>query len=107
MKRWRLSPRAEQSLFDIVVWTKQNFGKNQARKYQAQLIGKIDAIATRSILPANSCSRLVPNNNQATSLRYTLIGRHYIIYRETADELQIVEFVHGARDLPSLLENLK
>ena len=38
----------------------------------------------------------------AESLRYFVVGRYLIIYREAPGGVEIVRVVHGARHLPSL-----
>lgn len=42
----------------------------------------------------------------ADQLRYSIVGRHYLIYRDTGGELQVIDFIHGARDLETLMQTL-
>ncbi len=39
-------------------------------------------------------------------LEYYRQGRHYIIYRNTDDELLVVDFAHGSRNLDAIIQDL-
>jgi hypothetical protein len=41
-----------------------------------------------------------------TDLEYYREGRHYIIYRNTAAGLYVLDFVHSSRDLESIIQDL-
>ncbi len=43
---------------------------------------------------------------EATGLRYVQVGGHFIIYREAGDEIQVIDFVHGARDIEGIVDDL-
>ena len=45
MSSYILSPEAEADLREIAKYTKRNWGDVQARKYQAQLVAAIEALA--------------------------------------------------------------
>lgn len=107
MKHWRLTPRAEHSLTIIARWTIDNFGTRQAERYRTQLIDRIEAIAAGAFPAGRSCSALVPGVIGADDLRYSLVGRHHVIYREIGDELQIVDFIHGARNVEAVLSDIR
>ncbi len=58
MKSYRLSPQAEQTLEDIIGWTIDHFGVDQAIKYKDQLIARLSSLAVGEVHrvdPAMSC----------------------------------------------------
>ena len=46
MKGYRLSPQAEQTLTEIIGWTVDQFGIDQAIKYKDQLTARLSALAS-------------------------------------------------------------
>ncbi len=106
MKPFRLTPQAEARLTDIALWTVNQFGVDQARRYERELIHRLKALASGDPPHGRPCGLLVPVRNSDSDLYYYRQGRHYIIYRNTPTQLIVIDFVHGSRDLPSILEEL-
>jgi len=106
MKPWRLTPRAEDSLIDIFIWTIENFGERQAMAYQDGLIERINQIAKGKPPHPRSCKALMAGRSGAEGLSYDREGGHYIILRETEERLEVLEFLHQRSDLPAHLERL-
>ena len=104
MKPWLLTPQAESSLKDIALWTVKQFGEKQAIKYRDELIACIKLLAGDNPPHAKSCENLVTGKNQ--NLFYYQQGSHYIIFRETSKQLEILEFFHQKMDLPAHIKNL-
>ena len=104
MKPFRLTPQAEARLTDIALWTVSQFGIDQARRYERELIDRLKALASGNPPHGRSCSLLVPGRDSDDELYYYRQGRHYIVYRDTPKLLIVVDFVHGSRDLPRILE---
>lgn len=104
MKPWRLTRRAEESLIEIAEWTYATFGPRQAEAYEADLIARCEAIACGEAA-SRDCSILVgaaPN----TGLRYARAGQHFVVFLEDAEQILIVEILHGRSDLPRHLAAL-
>ncbi len=103
-KPWRLTRAAEASLVDIALWTFTTFGPRQAEAYEADLIGRCDAIA-RGEAPWHSCSRVI-DPRLPEDLRFTRCGEHLIVFVDEPDRVIIIDVLHGRRDLPARLTEL-
>jgi toxin ParE1/3/4 len=66
---------------------------------QRLLIQALDTAASLDILSERG--RVVPEFNQPT-VRELFVHRYRLIYEVTAAEVQVLAFVHGARDLTRL-----
>jgi len=106
MRGYRLTRQAEQTLEDILSWTIEHFGIEQAERYKDQLISRLAALAANEPPHGRSCNGLLAGQRDVIDLEYYREGRHYIIYRNTFDEILVLEFVHGSRDLASILDEL-
>lgn len=104
MKPWLLTPQAESSLRDIALWTVKQFGTKQTIKYRNELITCINQLAGDNPPIAKSCGKLVKGKKQ--DLFYCKQGSHYIVFRETSKQLEILEFFHQRMDLPAHIKNL-
>ena len=92
-----------------VVWTDQaQRMRDAAIAYVAQdsrpaaqrlLIRALDTAASLDILSERG--RVVPEFNQPT-VRELFVHRYRLIYEVTSAEVQVLAFVHGARDLTRL-----
>jgi plasmid stabilization system protein ParE len=102
-RRWRLTPRAEEALVEIARWTIDHFGPAQADIYEAELIGRCEALA-RGDIPGQDCSALAGEG--AEGLRFIRAGRHFVVYVEIGDEVVVLDVVHGRTDLPRRLNAL-
>lgn len=106
MKPFRLTRQAEARLADIALWTVDSFGVDQARRYERELINRLKALASGNPPHGRPCGLLIPGEDSGDDLYYYQQGRHYIVYRDTPELLIVVDFVHGSRDLPRILEEL-
>ncbi|MCP5369037.1 MAG: type II toxin-antitoxin system RelE/ParE family toxin [Hyphomicrobiales bacterium] len=106
MKSVRLTRRAASRLEDIAAWTIDHFGPAQASKYEGQLIRRLNALAAGDPPRGRSCSLLAPGLTAAAGLLYVREGGHFIVYRETDVAIQVIDFIHGARDLDGILRDL-
>lgn len=105
MKSWRLTPRAEESLIEIALWTIETFGPVQADSYERELIDRCAAVADGRAL-SQECSILV-GEARAVDLRFTRAGEHFAVFVDTGDEIVIVDFLHARSDLPARLKALQ
>ncbi|MBF0178064.1 MAG: type II toxin-antitoxin system RelE/ParE family toxin [Magnetococcales bacterium] len=48
-----------------------------------------------------------PRDDLAPNLRSFAVGRYVIFYREATSGIEVLRFIHGARDHPNLLKDLK
>jgi plasmid stabilization system protein ParE len=106
VKSFRLTPQAEARLTEIALWTIDRFGVDQARLYERDLIDRLHALASGDPPHGKSCTALVSGGRSVADLYYYRQGQHYIIYRDSPTLLIVVDFVHGSRNLPRILEDL-
>jgi plasmid stabilization system protein ParE len=102
-RAWRLTPRAEDALVEIALWTIRRFGPARAELYETELIGRCEALA-RGDLTGRDCSALVEGE---TGLGFIRAGRHFVIYAEIGAEVVVLDVVHGRADLPGRLRALE
>jgi len=105
-KTYKLTLQAQQSLTDIFGWTIDQFGIRQANVYKSQLIARINSLVKDEPPHGRCCKLLVQCVNNISDLEYYREGSHYIIYRNTAQQLLIVDFVHGSRNLTQIITEL-
>ena len=106
MRTYRLSLQAEQTLEDIIGWTIDQFGIEQAIKYKELLENRLSLLASFRAPHGKPCNLLVSGLLDMNDLEYYRQGRHYIIYRNTDDELLVVDFAHGSRNLDAIIQDL-
>jgi plasmid stabilization system protein ParE len=102
-RSWRLTPRAEDALVEIALWTIRRFGAAQADAYETELIGRLEALA-RGDLAGQDCAALAEDG---AGLRFIRAGRHFIVYVDIEDTLVVLDVVHGRADLPSRLRGYR
>jgi plasmid stabilization system protein ParE len=107
VKTVQLTRRAAHRLEEIAAWTIARFGLAQAKKYEQQLIERLNALANGELPRGRPCDLLVQGLTEAAGLHYIRAGGHIVIYRETEDQIQVIDFVHGARDVEAILKELR
>ncbi|EDM69391.1 hypothetical protein RAZWK3B_11652 [Roseobacter sp. AzwK-3b] len=103
-KTWRLTEKAEQSLYEIALWTFETFGPRQADAYEQDILVKLDDIAS-SIAHSQSCSILL-GSDISEDVRFGRVGAHYLIYVELADSFVLLDVLHQSVDLPRRLAHV-
>jgi len=106
VKIWRLTLHAEQRIADIALWTIGRFGRHQAIIYQEELIDRLNRLANSEPPKARSCDVLMQGKHSATGLTYYRQGQHFIIMRETAERIDVLDFLHASSDLPMHIARL-
>lgn len=106
MKAWRLTHDAEQRILDIALWTTLQFGRVQAVIYRDELIACLDRLAKGESPHAKPCAILMQGKHPAEGLSYYRQGQHFIIMRETAERIDVLDFLHVNSDLPSRIARL-
>ena len=102
MTSWRLTPQAEESLAEIVDWTARQFGRRQAVAYGDALIDRIKGLAAGLLPRGRPCSGLFrgePDEQALADLLYYREGSHYVVFRQTAEMLIVLDILHGSMDL--------
>ena len=101
MKPFVFSDRAEASFESILEWTFENYGGRQLDKYRDILLERCRAIGQGSALH-QSC-RVMFADDLREDLRFARAGNHFVIFVESADEVQIVDFLHQSADIAGRL----
>jgi plasmid stabilization system protein ParE len=100
-KPWRLTRVAEASLVEIANWTYQTFGPRQAAAYEDDLLAACREIAAGTAM-SQDCRRII-DPDLPEDLRFARAGQHFVIFVEDAEQVIIVDFLHGRSDLPRRL----
>jgi toxin ParE1/3/4 len=95
--RYRLTPRAEADLVDIVEYTSRIWGDAQAETYLRRVFARLEWLAEHPAL-----GRARPEIKDG--YRSFLEGRHVIFYRVAEDGIDILGIPHSARDLDAFFE---
>ncbi len=103
-KPWRLTRQAEASLVDIANWTYETFGSRQAAAYEDDLIARCKEIAAGTAISQGCRQIIAPDLPE--DLRFARAGQHFVIFVEDAEQVIIVDFLHGRSDLPRRLAAL-
>lgn len=103
-KPWRLTRQAGASLIDIANWTHQTFGPRQAAAYEDDLIATCRGIADGTAL-SQDCRRII-DPDPPEDLRFARAGQHFVIFVEDAEQVIIIDFLHGRSDPPRRLAAL-
>ena len=106
MKTWRLTLHAEERITEIALWTTGRFGRRQAIIYQDELIDRLNRLARGEPPHARSCDILMCGRYSVKGLTYARQGQHFIIMRETADRIDVLDFLHVSADLPMHIAKL-
>ena len=91
MLRILYSPRAENDLEDIWLFTARRWSADQAETYTSELIDTVGQLASgkRSGRPVSVKEGMLK----------CLSGRHVIFFRKTDDELVVVRILHQSMDV--------
>lgn len=103
-KPWRLTRQAERSLIEIARWTHETFGPRQAAAYEDDLIAVCRDIAAGTAM-SQDCRRII-SPDLPEDLRFARAGQHFVIFVEDAEQVIIIDFLHGRSDLPRRLAAL-
>ena len=106
MKRVVYAPAALDRLDGILNYTLKQVGVEQAERYAAQLVDRLTALAAGRGPNARPCALLMRDIRHIRGLNYYREGSHYLILRETADTLELVEIFHARMDLDKHLRAL-
>lgn len=106
MKDIRISSAAAAALADILEFSIQRWGLVRAERYKQELLDRVCSVARGEPPAPKSCEVLMRGKRNAAGLCYCAVGRHFIVLRETATSIEVVEFFHQSRDLDRLISRL-
>lgn len=106
MKEITLARVAESALGEIFDYSIANWGRARAAAYKRRLLAGIRALARDEPPHSRPCEVLMAGKRPATGLGYVREGSHLIFLRETAERIEVVDFLHGSRDLERLIDRL-
>ena len=106
MKDIKVSPAAEARLTEILTYSIERWGLARAEAYKDQLLERVRSIARGELPHPRPCEVLMQGERDAAGLCYCHEGGHFIVLRETATRLEVVEFIHQSRDLERLIGTL-
>ena len=104
-RKFELTEFAKSNLIDIVVWTIERFGAQQAERYELLLINTCEGIADQSV-QVRDCSYLT-GDVQPSGIMFARAGRHFVLFQETEDRIVVLDFLHSASELVSQVKALK
>ena len=107
MKTYTLTHQAEVRVREIFRTTRERWGQAQATKYKANLLSRLDHLCSGAPPHGRPCDALVPHTIEAANLFYYLEGRHYIIFVDLPDKLEVIDFVYSGRDLEAILDEIQ
>ena len=106
MKDIRISPAAEAALARILEFSIKRWGLARAEAYKDRLLERIKSVARGELPHPRPCDALMSGKRNAAGLCYCREGAHFIVLRNKASYLEVVEFIHASRDLERLLDRL-
>jgi len=97
----RLTQLAEQDFIQIIEWTQEHFGQDQAIRY-SQVIS--DALACLfegpKVLGSKLRPELLPNIYTLHVARQGHKGRHFVVFQTNADHtIDVLRLLHDSMDL--------
>ncbi|MEX2617093.1 MAG: type II toxin-antitoxin system RelE/ParE family toxin [Alphaproteobacteria bacterium] len=106
MKSIRVTRRAQAQLADIFLYSIEHWGDSIAERYRDSLIARLHALAAGEPPAGRSCGLLISPGRSDIGLKYFREGGHFIVYRETADTLIVLDFIHQSRKLDDIIDRL-
>ncbi len=94
MSRYRLVPPARQDIKDICRYIGSN-NPPAAVRFRDSLRAKFRLLASQPLLGE-------ARDDLAPGIRMLAVGSYVILYRPTGPAIEVVQVVHGARDIAAL-----
>lgn len=91
MKRYRLTPAAQQDLSEIWDFTQERWGSRQAETYVAEIRAGIERVAGDPSR-GRSCDEI------RDGYRRYAIGSHLVFYIEKVDTVDVIRLLHKRMD---------
>ena len=106
MSQWtvRLSAAAEKDFQDIVEWTVEQFGDEQALVYAETIALALEALAERPLpIDAKRRDEIQKGLYSLHVARQERKGRHFVMFRiasRARDVIEVLRLLHDSMDLP-------
>jgi len=115
MFRYRLSAAAQSDIFDILVWTHEQFGDEARKRYEALIAAALRDIAAQPDRPGSAERPELGTAVRSWHLRLsrerarTQAGivrhpRHLLIYRQESELVVVGRVLHDAMELKRHME---
>lgn len=99
MKDIKVSLAAAAKLAEILEYSIDQWGLARAEDYKDQLRERVRSVARGELPYPRPCEVLMQGKRDAAGLCYCREGAHFIILRDTATHLEVVEFIHQRSNL--------
>ncbi len=97
----RLGQQAEQDYLEILRWTAKTFGEGQASTYAETIALAIEALGDGpEILGARAREDIQPGVRTLHVARQGRAGRHFVVFRSTGSDIDVLRLLHDEMDLP-------
>jgi toxin ParE1/3/4 len=97
----RLGQQAEQDYVEILQWTVKTFGEGQANNYAETIALAIEALeGGPDVLGARAREDIQPGIRTLHVARQGRAGRHFVVFRATGSDIDVLRLLHDSMDLP-------
>lgn len=97
----RLGRQAEQDYVEILLWTTKTFGEGQASTYAETMALAIEALeGGPDVLGARARDDIQPGIRTLHVARQGRAGRHFVVFRATGANIDVLRLLHDSMDLP-------
>ena len=97
----RLGQQAEQDYIELLQWTVKTFSEGQASTYAETIALAIEALeGGPDILGARAREDIQPGIRTLHVARQGRAGRHFVVFRPTGSDIDVLRLLHDSMDLP-------
>jgi len=97
----RLGRQAEQDYVEILQWTTETFAEGQASTYAETIARAIEALEDGpDVLGARARDDIQPGIRILHVARQGRAGRHFVVFRATGSDIDVLRLLHDSMDLP-------
>lgn len=113
IRRLSLAPAARADIVDILEWSTRYFGLDISEGYEALIMAALERIVGEPMVPGSlertdladgirtlhlrTCRHWV-----SPTARHIASPRHFVIYREHGDSVQVIRLLHEAMDVTAI-----
>lgn len=109
MSPWtiRLTHQAEHDLEDILAWTEERFGSEQAQTYTEVLTLALEALMKGpDVIGSKERNDILPGIRVLHVARFGKRGRHYLVFQAREGcQIEVLRILHDSMDLVQHLEH--
>ncbi|GGB68706.1 type II toxin-antitoxin system RelE/ParE family toxin [Glycocaulis alkaliphilus] len=100
----RFTSRAVAALVDIADWTFDRFGPEQVQAYRLELLDACQSLPAPSPLDRRLHGLRMRGEGEVVCRRASM---HFIVFRRTGRDVEILDFLHVRSDLAARLKALE